>query len=77
MNNQRLNAAGGELAADVAAIDEALTDILLRIHTMRRRWPRDSDRAEIRLTMLAVEDAAESLQGASRKIARLRRCMIR
>lgn len=77
MNNQRLNAAGGELAADVAAIDEALTDILLRIHTMRQRWPRDSDRAEIRLTMLAVEDAADALQGASRKIARLRRCMIR
>lgn len=77
MNNQRLNAAGGEVAADVAAIDEALTDILLRIHMMRQRWPRDSDSAEARLAMLAVEDTAESLQGASRKMARLRRCMVR
>lgn len=77
MNNQRLNADGGELAADMTAIDEALTDILLRIHMMRQRWPRDSDSAEARLAMLMVEDAAEALQGASRKMARLRRCMVR
>ncbi|AGN88358.1 hypothetical protein [Enterobacter sp. R4-368] len=68
-------AAGSELMADVAAIDDALTAIFLRIHTMRQRWPRDSDRAETRLAMLAVEDIHDTLHDASRRVARLRRCL--
>lgn len=75
MNKSSLNTPGGEMATDVAAIDDALTDIFLRIHTMRRRWPRESAAAEARLAMLAVEDIHDALTGASRKVARLRRCM--
>jgi hypothetical protein len=67
----------GELAAEVAALDDALTAVYLRIHTMRRCWPRDSDRAETRLAMLAVEDIHDALHDASRRVARLRRCLSR
>lgn len=76
MNESSPNTPGGELATDVAAIDDALTDIFLRIHTMRQRWPREGATVEARLAMLAVEDITDALQGVSRKIARLRRCMI-
>ena len=69
--------ATGELAAEGAALDDALTAVYLRIHTMRRRWPRDSDRAETRLAMLAVEDIHDALHAASRRVARLRRCLSR
>ncbi|NCF08718.1 hypothetical protein [Kosakonia sp. MH5] len=77
MNGQTPDRAGDELAADVAAIDDALTAVYLRIHTMRQRWPRDSDCAEARLAMLAVEDINDALHDASRRVARLRRCLSR
>ena len=77
MNGQTPDPAASELAVDVAAIDDALTAVYLRIHTMRQRWPRDSDDAETRLAMLAVEDIYDALHGASRRVARLRRCLTR
>ena len=65
-----------ELSAEVAAIDEALTDILLRIHRMRHRWPRDSQEVQVCLTLLAVEDIFDALTEPARKAARLRGCLI-
>lgn len=70
-------AAAGELAADVAAIDDALTAVYLRIHTMRRRWTAGNEQTETRLAMLAVEDINDALHDASRRVARLRRCLSR
>lgn len=66
-----------ELSAEVAAIDEALTDILLRIHRMRQRWPRDSQEMQVCLTLLAVEDIFDALTEPVRKSARLRVCLTR
>ena len=66
-----------ELTAEVAAIDEALTDILLRIHRVRQRWLRDGEEMQVRLTLLAVEDIFDALTEPVRKTARLRNCLIR
>lgn len=70
-------AAGSELMADVAAIDDALTAVYLRIHTMRQRWTDGSENTQTRLAMLAVEDINEALHDASRRVARLQRCLNR
>ncbi|VVT48687.1 Branched-chain amino acid ABC transporter, amino acid-binding protein (TC 3.A.1.4.1) [Kosakonia radicincitans] len=70
-------ATGSELMADVAAIDDALTAVYLRIHTMRRRWTAGNEQTETRLAMLAVEDINDALHDASRRVARLRRCLSR
>ncbi|ADU73030.1 hypothetical protein [Pantoea sp. App145] len=63
------------LAEDVADIDDTLTELFLRIHAMRQYCPRDSDSADLRLTMLAVEDIHRVLTDASRRAARLRSCL--
>lgn len=61
------------LAEDVADIDDTLTELFLRIHAMRQYCPRDS--ADLRLTMLAVEDIHRVLTDASHRAARLRSCL--
>jgi|GEM_PF-5924645 len=66
-----------ELMADVAGVDDALTAVYLRIHSMRQRWTAGSGDTEIRLAMLAVEDINDALHDASRRVARLRRCLSR
>lgn len=77
MNGQTPETAAGELAADVAAIDDALTAVYLRIHTMRQRWTDGSENTQTRLAMLVVEDIHDALHDASRRVARLRRCLSR
>lgn len=69
--------AADRLADDVADIDETLTELFLRIHAMRQRWPRDSDAPAVRLTLLAIDDICDSLRDAGRRAEQLRGCLRR
>ncbi|WGK59971.1 hypothetical protein [Pantoea sp. SS70] len=69
--------AADRLADDVADIDETLSELFLRIHAMRQRWPRDSDVPAVRLTLLAVDDICDSLRDAGRRAEQLRGCLRR
>lgn len=60
------------LADDVADIDETLTELFMRIHAMRQRWPRDSDAPAVRLTLMALDDICDSLRDAGQRAEQLR-----
>lgn len=77
MVNATEHNAADRLADDVADIDETLTELFMRIHAMRQRWPRDSKAPAVRLTLMAIDDICDSLRDAGRRAEQLRGCLRR